>query len=92
MVEHVSLDLDCLYSKVSGCANVSHVMRKPAFCKCKNKVADQLRSNHATDQRLCFCYTDIAIPLLPKSELQPSNHLLWLYRPGCVRPGWKSRR
>ena len=36
-------------------------MRKPGFCICKNKSADQLRSNQlrsncAADQRLCFCF------------------------------------
>ena len=41
-------------------------MRKPAFCICENKDADQLRGNREADQRLCFCYTDSAIPLLPK--------------------------
>ena len=40
-------------------------MRKPAFCICKNKDADQLRSNCAADQRLCFHYMDSTIPLLP---------------------------
>ena len=34
--------------------HVSRVMRKPAFCIFKNKDADQLRSNCAADQRLCF--------------------------------------
>ena len=51
-------------------------MRKPAFCICENKDADQLRSNCAADQRFCFRYTDSKIPLLPKSEissLQPSS-------------------
>ena len=43
-------------------------MRKPAFCICENKVADQMRSNCAADQRLCFRYTDSTIPLLSKSE------------------------
>ena len=43
-------------------------MRKPAFCICENKDADQLRSNCAADQRLCFRYTDSTIPLLPRSE------------------------
>ena len=33
-------------------------MRKPDFCICENKDADQL---------LCFRYTDSIIPLLPKS-------------------------
>ena len=48
---------------------VSHVMRKPAFCICENKGADQLNSKHAADQRLCVCYIDSKIPLLPKSEI-----------------------
>ena len=43
-------------------------MRKPAFCICENKDADQLRGNREADQRLCFRYTDSTIPLLPKSE------------------------
>ena len=55
---------------------MSCVMRKPAFCICENKDADQLRSNYAADQRLCFRYTDSTIPLLPTSEissLKPSS-------------------
>ena len=47
-------------------------MRKPAFCICENKDADQLRGN----QRLCSRYTDSTIPLLPISEissLKPSS-------------------
>ena len=43
-------------------------MRKPAFCICKNKDADQLRGYREADQRLCFGYTDTTIPLLSKSE------------------------
>ena len=48
---------------------MSLVMRKPAFCICENKDADQLRGNREADQRLCFRYTDSKIPLLPKSEI-----------------------
>ena len=48
---------------------VSHVVRKPVFCICENKDADQLRGNREADQRLCFRYTDSTIPLLPKSEI-----------------------
>ena len=46
-------------------------MRKPDFCICENKDADQLRSNCAADQHLCFRYTasTSTIPLLPKSEI-----------------------
>ena len=39
-------------------------MRKPAFCICENKDADQLRSHCTADQRLCFRLTDSTIPLL----------------------------
>ena len=38
---------------------MSLVVRKPAFCICENKDADQLRSYCAADQR----YTDSTIPL-----------------------------
>ena len=48
---------------------MSLVMRKPAFCIRENKDADQLRSNCATDQRLCFRYTDSTMPLLLKSDI-----------------------
>ena len=47
----------------------SHVMRKPAFCICENKDADQLRGNREADQRLCFLYIDSTIPLLSKPEI-----------------------
>ena len=40
-------------------------MRKPDFCICENKDADQLRGNREADQRICFRYTDTTIPLLP---------------------------
>ena len=45
------------------------VMRKPTFCICENKDADQLHGNREADQRLCFRYTDSTIHLLPKSEI-----------------------
>ena len=48
---------------------MSLVMRKPAFCICENKGADQLCGNREAGQRLCFRYTDSTIPLLPKSEI-----------------------
>ena len=49
--------------------NLSRVVRKPAFCICENKDADQLRGNREADQRLCLRYTDSTFPLLPKSEI-----------------------
>ena len=64
-------------------ANMSNIIRKPAFCKCGNKDADQLCGNRAADQRLCFRYIDLliekveglyyddhsTIPLLSQSEI-----------------------
>ena len=55
---------------------MSRDVRKPAFCICENKDADQLRGNREADQRLCFRYTNSTIPLLSKyeiSSLQPSS-------------------
>ena len=46
--------------------HMSRVVRKPVFCICENKDADQLRGNREADQRLCFRYIDRSIPLLPK--------------------------
>ena len=63
---------------------MSLVMRKPAFCICENKNADQLRGHREADQRdqrrgyreadqrLCFGPTDSTILLLSKSE-KPSS-------------------
>ena len=49
--------------------HLSLVVRKPAFCICENKDADQLRGHRHADQRLCFRFKDRTIPLLPKSEI-----------------------
>ena len=50
-------------------SEMSRVVRKPAFCICENKDADQLRGNCEADQRLCFGYIDSTIPLVPKYEI-----------------------
>ena len=60
-------------------------MRKPAFCICENKDPDQLRSNCAADQRLCFSYTDSTIPLLPKSEISSLKPSSVAAQPGLCR-------
>ena len=38
---------------------MSLVVRKPDFCICENKDADQLRGNREADQRLCFRSTSL---------------------------------
>ena len=54
---------------LNGRKKWSLVMRKPAFCICENKDADQLRGNREADQRLYFRYTNSTIPLLPINEI-----------------------
>ena len=45
-------------------------MRKPDFCLCENKGADQVCSNCTADHLLCFHCKDSTIPLLVKSSFQ----------------------
>ena len=72
---------------------MSRVVRKPPFCICENKDADQLRGNPEADQRLCFCAIRIVQSLYYLHlKFQASSHLLWLYRPVCVGPSRKPRR
>ena len=65
---------------------MSPVMRKPFFCICKNKNADQLGGNCEADHRLRFRICKKYI--LPKSKFQVSSHFLWLYSPVCVGLDW----
>ena len=70
-------------------------MRKPDFCICENKDADQLRGNREADQRLCFCYMymDSTIPLLPKSEISSLYLSSMAVQPGlCWTPGREPQR
>ena len=60
-------------------------MRKPAFCICENKDADQLRGNREADQRLCFRFTDSTISLLPKSEISSLKPSCVAVQPGLCR-------
>ena len=64
---------------------MSRVMRKPAFCICENKDADQLCGNCTADQRLCIHYTDSAITLLPKSEISNLSPPSVVVQPGLCR-------
>ena len=44
-------------------------MRKLTIGICENKDADQLRGNREADQRLCFRYSDSAIPPVLNSKI-----------------------
>ena len=64
---------------------MSRVMRKPAFCICENKDADQLRGNREADQRLCFRYIDSTIPLLPIYKISSLQSSCVVVQPGLCR-------
>ena len=70
-------------------------MRKPTFCICENKGADQLqvngaavrrsdqlRVNRAADQCFCFHYLESTIRLLPKSEISSLQSSSVIVEPG----------
>ena len=63
-------------------------MRKLAFCICENKAADQLHSNCAADQCLCFRYIDSTIPVLPKSEVSSLKPSSVVVQPGLCPTWW----
>ena len=64
---------------------MSRVMRKPDFCICENKSADQLRVYHAADQNLFIPLIDSTMALLPKSDISIICQV-------CVGSGWKLQR
>ena len=66
-------------------------MRKPTFCLCKNKDADQLRGNREADQRLCFRFIDSTIPLLSKSEISSFKPFSVAVQPGLCRTRSETR-
>ena len=69
---------------------MSRVMRKPTFCICENKDAEQLRYREA-DQRLCFRYIDSTIPLLSKSEISSLQPFSVAVQPGLCRTRSETR-
>ena len=64
---------------------MSRILRKPAFCICENKDADQLRGNREADHRLCFRHIDSKIPLLSKSEISSLYLSSVVVQPGLCR-------
>ena len=73
---------------------MSLVVRKPAFCICENKDADQLRSNCLTAQLISafvFATRIVQSHYFLNPKFQGSSYLLWLYSLVCVGPGRKPR-
>ena len=75
-----------LSSTVNLLCYLSRVVRKPAFCTCENKDADQLRGNRKADQRLCFRYMDSTISLLSKSEISSLKPSCLVVQTGLCGP------
>ena len=55
LIKATDIDMICL-----SYLHMSCIVRKPDYCLCENKGADQLCSNCTADQRLCFRYTVFA--------------------------------
>ena len=69
--------------------DLSHVMRKPAFCiyaKTKVQITTQLISTFVFATKL------VQSLFFLNRKFQVSSCLLWLYSQVCVRPGPKPRR
>ena len=75
--------------------NMSSIMRKPAFCICENKDADQLhgnRENQEAAQPSVFTTQILQSLFFLNTKLQDSSHLLRLYSQVYVGPGGKPGR
>ena len=67
-------------------------MRKPAFCICENKDADQLRGTAKLISVFVFATRIVRSLYFLNPKFQASSLLLWLHSLVCVRPGRKPRR
>ena len=63
---------------------MSLVMRKPAFCICENKDADQLRGNREADQRLGHSKTNVHFMSLLSFEAK--NKTVLSFKANCLFP------
>ena len=66
---------------------MSHVVRKPAFCICENKDADQLRGSAKLISAFVFATWIVQSLYFLNTKFQASSHLVWLYSLVCVGPG-----
>ena len=64
-------------------------MRKPAFCICENKDADQLRGKRKLISTFVFATRIVQSLYFLNVKFQASCHLLWLYSLVCIGPGRK---
>ena len=62
-------------------------MRKPTFCICENKDADQLRVSAKLISAFVFSTWIVWYLYFLNSKFQASSHLQWVYSLVCVRTG-----
>ena len=71
---------------------MSLVIRKPDFCLCENKAADQFAVTAKLISAFVFTTPIVQSLFFPDPNFLASSYLLWLYRLVCVRSGQKPRR
>ena len=62
-------------------------MRKPAFCLCENKAQISFAVFAMLIRAFAFAPRMVQCLFFLNLKFQAYNHLLWLYRPVCIRPG-----
>ena len=62
------------------------------FCCCVHFLLECASQMSRVRRKPAFCEVESTIPVFPNPKYQASSHLLWLYSPVCVHPGWKSKR
>ena len=62
--------------KMQTLDNLSHIVRKPEFCRCENKGADQLRSNCEADHAFVFGTQIVQFLFYLSPKFQASSLLL----------------
>ena len=66
-------------------------MRKPVFANAKTKSQISFAVTAKLISAFVFATRIVESLYFLHPKFQASSHLLWLYRPVCVGPGWKPR-
>ena len=71
---------------------MSRAVRKPAFCICENKDADQLRGSAKLISAFVFATQIVQSLYFLNTKFQASSHLVWSCSLVCVGPGQNPRK
>ena len=71
---------------------MSRVVRKPFFAYAKTKTQISFAVTAKLISAFVFASLIVESLFFLNPKFQASSHLLWLYRPFCVRPGRKPQR